>query len=415
MSRKESSKPTDQLPVSDRIKKYLGEAKLKGKNTSDENFWKAQCRVHFHDDYKEKVLNKENSSFGWYTTFQTAFDHESENKSDGMEKLYSLIREWNLDGLKTSGVYLHQLTLLLAWLKKEVKTNRFCDEKHNFQDLLNCFFSIVKEKNLLKNSGQTLFHWAIFCNQSNDVIEKLIQQYKDIDKADGQGQTPLHYAVEYNHINAIHLFLNAGANVNAVNKKTRLTPLALATKLKNSTAISMLSRAHSQNNSLGAVNNAVPTPLQIAVQGGDIQIVGNLVARGENVSQFFDKKGNFIPTKESHPTDPRIEKFLKFNNAKKRLLKYLEEADKRDDDDRHWSVKIWGFTFFGGFGCTALEKKRAAIALKDIFIDSKPVDLSNYKKAINNGRLGSIYKALMETAPCPPSFPSSSVVRSRRT
>jgi hypothetical protein len=413
--------PTDQSAVSDEIKNYLGKAMPKDKKTSDESFWREKCRLHFCDDYKEKVLNKENSSSGWYTIFLTAFEEEYKSDSPRRKKLYSLIREWNLEGLKESQIYLHDIKLLLRWLKKEVQKNHFCDEKHHFQILLNCFFSIVEER-LKEGDEQTLFHWAIFCNQSADVIEKLIEQYKDIDKADGdgqtplqkdidkadgQGQTPLHYAVEYNHVNAIHLFLKAGANVNAVNEKTRLTPLALATKLKNHTAISILSRAHSQNNSLGAVNNAVPTPLQIAVQGGNIQIVSKLVANGENVSQFFDKKGNFIHTKKSHPTDPMIEKLLKFNNAKIRLLKYLEEADERYDDDRHWSVKIWGFTFFEGFGCTARDKKRAAKALKDIFIDSKPVDLSDHKKAIHNGRLGSIYKALMENAP-PTLSPSSS-------
>jgi Ankyrin repeats (3 copies) len=395
--------PTNQSAVSDEIKDYLGEAMPKGTKTSDESFWREKCRLHFNDDYKEKVLNKENSSSGWYTIFLTAFEEVYRHKSKRLRKIYSLIREWKLEDLKKE-VQLHELQQLLFWLKKEPE-NRFCGKKP--QDLLDCFFSALEEKELLKCSkDRTLFHWAIFCNQSVDVINKLIEKYGYSDRADSQGQTPLHYAVKYNHLNAIAIFLKANANVNAINKE-KLTPLTWATKLDNRTAISILSRARSQNNSLGATNNDVPTPLQTAVETNNIELVCNLVAGNKNVSQFFDKKGNFIPTKESHPTNPRIEKFLKFTNAKNRLLNYVQEVDKRDDDDRHWSVKIWGFTFFGGFGCTAGQKKRAAKALKETYINNNPVSLIHHQKAIHNGRLGSIYKDLMETAPYTPS-PSSS-------
>jgi hypothetical protein len=80
----------------------------------------------------------------------------------------------------------------------------------------------------------------------------------------------------------------------------------------------------------------------------------------------------------------------------------VNEVNGRADNDQHWSLKIGRFKLFG-FGCTAGQKKLAANALRALFIDKNPVPLDDrqkaiFKKAIQNGRLGSICKELGENS-----------------
>lgn len=56
---------------------------------------------------------------------------------------------------------------------------------------------------------------AICTNQSYDQIAKLVADGKDVDQADGGGNTPLHFACSGGHYQLAKLLLSLGANPNA--------------------------------------------------------------------------------------------------------------------------------------------------------------------------------------------------------
>src|SRR5690606_33294678 len=72
-------------------------------------------------------------------------------------------------------------------------------------------------------------HYASGILEFTDCLEKVFQQFSDVNLLDHKGKTPLPWAAELGNHMATKLLLQKNANVNARNKKGE-TPLHLAVK-----------------------------------------------------------------------------------------------------------------------------------------------------------------------------------------
>lgn len=163
------------------------------------------------------------------------------------------------------------------------------------------------------DDGQTPLHIAAI-NNHVAIAKFLLENDASTSAQDSTGATPLHEAVRYGNTEIARLLLSAGANVNATDNlgKTPImiimpkekvhelyttlisyradlsqkdmygdTILHIATMMKND--VPELSLLTNNGADVNARNKEGVTPLQIAVQNGDLKIVKLLTANGANI------------------------------------------------------------------------------------------------------------------------------------
>ena len=108
------------------------------------------------------------------------------------------------------------------------------------------------------------------------VIRSLLQQKADVNKAEADGTTALHWAVNRGDLETVDLLLAAGANPKAANRYG-VTPLTLACTNGNPALVEKLLKAGAD------ANAALPegeTPLMTAARSGSVDTVKLLLAHG---------------------------------------------------------------------------------------------------------------------------------------
>src|SRR5437667_12816903 len=114
-----------------------------------------------------------------------------------------------------------------------------------------------------------------------DAIRTLLQQRVDVNAAEADGTTALHWAARANDLQAADMLLRAGANVKFANRYG-VTPLYLASTNGNAAMIELLLKAGADPNS------ALPegeTALMTAARSGSVDAVNRLVARGADLNR----------------------------------------------------------------------------------------------------------------------------------
>ena len=114
-----------------------------------------------------------------------------------------------------------------------------------------------------------------------DAIRTLLQQRVDVNAAEADGTTALHWAARANDLQAADMLLRAGANVKLANRYG-VTPLYLASTNGNAAMIELLLKAGADPNS------ALPegeTALMTAARSGSVDAVNRLVARGADLNR----------------------------------------------------------------------------------------------------------------------------------
>src|SRR3989441_1765949 len=114
-----------------------------------------------------------------------------------------------------------------------------------------------------------------------DAIRTLLQQRVDVNAAEADGTTALHWAARANDLQAADMLLRAGANVKLANRYG-VTPLYLASTNGNAAMIELLLKAGADPNS------ALPegeTALMTAARSGSVDAVNTLVARGAEINR----------------------------------------------------------------------------------------------------------------------------------
>ena len=115
------------------------------------------------------------------------------------------------------------------------------------------------------------------------AILSLLRQQVDVNAAQGDGATALHWAVYLDDAEATASLIRAGANVNAPNDYG-VTPLALASTNGNAAIIEQLVRSGADpQDPLHAVNSG-ETPLMLAARSGQVDAVMVLLNLGADVN-----------------------------------------------------------------------------------------------------------------------------------
>ena len=123
---------------------------------------------------------------------------------------------------------------------------------------------------------------------NKDALRALLKDGADVNTAQGDGMTALHWAATKNDVDLAKVLLYAGANLKATTRIGGYTPLLIASKSGNTAMIETLVGAGADPNS-ATVNGT--TALMFAAQAGNADAVKALVAHGANVNAKEKVKG----------------------------------------------------------------------------------------------------------------------------
>jgi ankyrin repeat protein len=114
------------------------------------------------------------------------------------------------------------------------------------------------------------------------LVRSLLAQKADVNEAQGDGMTALHWAAFKDDVDMSQLLLNAGANVKASTRLGALTPLFMACINGNPAMVDMLLKAGADANEVNTVNGL--TVLMRAVVSGNAEAVKLLLDHGATVN-----------------------------------------------------------------------------------------------------------------------------------
>ena len=123
---------------------------------------------------------------------------------------------------------------------------------------------------------------------NRDAVRTLLKQGADVNTAQGDGMTALHWAAQKGDVDLAKTLLYAGANVKAATRVGGYTPLLIASKNGHAPMIETLAAGGANPNS--ATTNGT-TALMFAAQAGNADAVTALIARGADVNAKEKVKG----------------------------------------------------------------------------------------------------------------------------
>ncbi len=126
----------------------------------------------------------------------------------------------------------------------------------------------------IDQEGQTLIHLAAQFNYC-EIIDNLIKRGAKLDIQDNQGNTALHSAIDYRKLEAANLLINNGANTRLVNNEGE-NLLHLIARL-NCNTFEMINTLIQKNAKLGAKNKRGKTPLQVALDCGNVDVIREFI------------------------------------------------------------------------------------------------------------------------------------------
>ena len=114
-----------------------------------------------------------------------------------------------------------------------------------------------------------------------EAVRHLLREGADVNAAQGDGMTALHWAAERGDAELADVLLYAGARVDAGTRIGHYTPLHLASRRAGATVVEVLLDAGSDPNA--STTNSGATPLHLAAATGDPAVVAVLVEAGADV------------------------------------------------------------------------------------------------------------------------------------
>jgi ankyrin repeat protein len=132
---------------------------------------------------------------------------------------------------------------------------------------------------VLAASGDTRLSEAAM-QGNHDAVRSLLKEKVDVDAAQGDGTTALHWAAFRDDLEMVKWLIAAGANVKATTREGAITPLFMACTNGNASIIGALLSAGADAN---AVNANGTTALMTAASSGSVDAVKLLLDRGADV------------------------------------------------------------------------------------------------------------------------------------
>ena len=123
---------------------------------------------------------------------------------------------------------------------------------------------------------------------NRDAVKALLKQAADVNAAQGDGMTALHWAAMKNDADLVQTLLYAGANAKATTRIGAYTPLLLAAKSGNAEVIEPLVKAGADVNA--ATSNGT-TALMFAAASGNVAAVQALLERGADANARESVRG----------------------------------------------------------------------------------------------------------------------------
>ncbi|MBI3401851.1 MAG: ankyrin repeat domain-containing protein [Acidobacteria bacterium] len=123
---------------------------------------------------------------------------------------------------------------------------------------------------------------------NRDSVRALLKDGADVNSAQADGMTALHWAAGKNDVDLARLLLVAGANLKATTRIGGYTPLLIASRSGHVDMVTALLGAGADPN-LATANGA--TPLMFAAQAGNVATVNALLAGGADVNAAEKVKG----------------------------------------------------------------------------------------------------------------------------
>jgi ankyrin repeat protein len=111
------------------------------------------------------------------------------------------------------------------------------------------------------------------------TVRALVQQHVDVNAAEADGTTPLHWVVRASDLKTAQLLVRAGANVNLANRYG-ITPLSLAATNGDASLVRMLLRVGADPNARGPAGETI---LMTAARTGQVDVLTELLAHGADV------------------------------------------------------------------------------------------------------------------------------------
>ena len=121
------------------------------------------------------------------------------------------------------------------------------------------------------------------------TIQALLRQGADVNAAQGDGMTALHWAAEHGALDIAQMLIYAGGSVEAVTRIGAYTPLHLASKAGNASMIRVLIDAGSDP--AQGTASAGATPLHFAAASGNAEAISALLDYGVEVDARETKAG----------------------------------------------------------------------------------------------------------------------------
>lgn len=130
--------------------------------------------------------------------------------------------------------------------------------------------------NLADADGDTILHFAVRSNKP-EICEYLLEAGADVSARAIHGGTPIHYAAAFGHAKLIPLLVKHGANVNCLDEESKSTPLHWAVDCSQGTCVQALVKSGAD---MALVDSARRTPFGYALE-----------YRKESYCKYFCKNG----------------------------------------------------------------------------------------------------------------------------